>query len=69
MTKPLSTRRPPREVLLVRGGTRSAPAQHNPVLSKRIRSEDGVPSTLPRQGGNQSLPCLHKAARWLLPPP
>jgi hypothetical protein len=69
MTKMLSTRRPPREVVLMRGGTRSAPAQHNPVLSEKIRSEDGVPSTLPRQGGDQPLPCPHKAARWLLPHP
>jgi hypothetical protein len=68
-TKPLRTRRPPREVFLVRGGSRSAPAQHNPLLSERIRPEDGVPSTLPRQGGDQPLSCLHKAARWLLPPP
>jgi hypothetical protein len=49
-TKPLRTRRPPREVFLVRGGTRSAPAQHKPVLSERIRSEDGVPSTYPDRG-------------------
>jgi hypothetical protein len=49
-TKSLRTRRPPREVFLVRGGTRSAPAQHNSVLSEKIRLEDGVPSTLPRQG-------------------
>jgi hypothetical protein len=68
-TKLLRTRRPPREVFLIRGGTRSTLAQHNPVLSERIRSEDGVRSTLPRQGGDQPLPCLHKAARWLLPPP
>jgi hypothetical protein len=68
-TKLRRTRRPPREVFLVRGGTRSAPAQHNPVWSEKIRSEDGVPSTLPRQGGDQPLPCLHKAARWLLPTP
>jgi hypothetical protein len=67
-TKPLRTKRPPRKVFLVRGGTRSAPAQHKLVLSERIRSEDGVPSTLPRQGGDQPLPCLHKAARWLLRP-
>jgi hypothetical protein len=68
-TKPLSTRRPHREVFLVRGGTESAPAQDNPVLSEMIRSEDGVPSTLSRQEGDQPLPCLHKVARWLLPPP
>jgi hypothetical protein len=69
MTKPLRTRRPPREVFLVRGGTRSAPAQHNPMLSERIRLEDGIPSMLPRQGFDQPLPCLQKVARWLLPPP
>jgi hypothetical protein len=68
-TKPLRTRRPPREVVLMRGGTSSALAQHNPMLSEKIRSEDGVPSMLPRQGGNQPLSCLHKAARWLLLPP
>jgi hypothetical protein len=31
--------------------------------------EDYVPSTLPRQGGDQLLLCLHKAARWLLATP
>jgi hypothetical protein len=56
MTKLLRTRIPPREVFLVRGRTRSAPAQHVPVLSEKIRSEDGVPSTLPQQGGDQLLP-------------
>jgi hypothetical protein len=44
--KLLRTRRPPREVFLVRGGIRSAPAQHILVLSEKIRSKDGVPSTL-----------------------
>jgi hypothetical protein len=68
-TKLLRTRSPPREVFLVRGRTRSAPAQHVPVLSEKIRSEDDVPSTLPRQGGDQLLPCLHKASRWLLTTP
>jgi hypothetical protein len=68
-TKLLRTRRPPREVFLVRGRTRSAPAQHVPVLSEKIRSDDGVPSMIPRQGGDQPLPCLHKAARWLLTTP
>jgi hypothetical protein len=67
--KPLRIERPPRKVFLVRGGTRSAPAQHNPVLTEKIRSEDGVPSMLPRQGGDQPLPCLRKAVRWLLAPP
>jgi hypothetical protein len=46
-TKPLRTGRPPRKVFLVRGGTRSVPAQHNLVLSEKIRSKDGVPSMLP----------------------
>jgi hypothetical protein len=69
MTKLLRTRRPPREVFLVRGRIRSVPAQHIPVLSKNIRSEDGIPSMLSQQGGDQLLPCLHKATRWLLPPP
>jgi hypothetical protein len=67
--KLLRTRRPPCEVFLVRGGTRSTPAQHNPMLSEGIRSEDGIPSTLPRQGGDKPLPCLRKATRWLLQPP
>jgi hypothetical protein len=68
-TKLLRTRRPPREVFLVRGRIRSAPAQHILVLSEKTRLEDGVPSTLPRQGGDQLLPCLRKAARWLLTTP
>jgi hypothetical protein len=41
-------------------------AQYVPVLSKKIRMEDNVLPTLPRQGGDQLLSCLHKAARWLL---
>jgi hypothetical protein len=69
MTKLLRTKRPPREVFLVRGRTISTSAQHVPVLGKKIRMEDGVPSMLPRQGGDQLLPCLHKAARWLLTTP
>jgi hypothetical protein len=32
--KPLRTRRPPCEGLLMRGGTRSAIAQHDPALAK-----------------------------------
>jgi hypothetical protein len=68
-TKLLRTRRPPREVFLLRGGIRYVLAQHILVLSEKIRSEDGVLSMLSRQGGDQLLPCLHKAARWLLPPP
>jgi hypothetical protein len=68
-TKLLRTRRPPREVFLVRRRIRSVPAQHVSMLSEKIRSEDGIPSTLPQQGGDQLLPCLHKAARWLLTTP
>jgi hypothetical protein len=41
-------------------------AQYVPMLSKKITTEDSIPSTLPRQGGDQLLPCLHKAAQWLL---
>jgi hypothetical protein len=67
--KLLRTRRPPREVFLVRGWTTSTSAQHIPVLGEKIRTEDGVPSMLPRQGGDQLLPFLHKAARWLLTTP
>jgi hypothetical protein len=63
MTKLLRTRRPPHEVFLVRGGIKSVPAQHTHVLGEKIRSGDGVPSTLPRQGGDQLLSCLHKAAQ------
>jgi hypothetical protein len=68
MIKLLRTRRRPREVFLMRGRTRSMPAQHVLVLGEKIRSEDGVPSMLPRQGGDKLLPCFHKAAQWLLPP-
>jgi hypothetical protein len=67
--KLLRTRRPPREVFLVRGRTTSTSAQHVPVLGEKIRTEDGIPSTLTRQGGDQLLPCLHKVARWLLTTP
>jgi hypothetical protein len=38
-------------------------------VSKKIRMEDSVPPMLPRQGGDQLLSCLHKAARWLLTTP
>jgi hypothetical protein len=41
-------------------------AQYVLVLSKKIRTEDNVPPTLPRQGRDQLLPYLHKAAWWLL---
>jgi hypothetical protein len=44
-------------------------AQYVSVLSKKIRAEDRVPSTLPRQGGDQLSLCLHKAAQWLLATP
>jgi hypothetical protein len=52
-------------MFLVRRWTTSMPAQYVPVLSKKIRIEDSIPPTLPRQRGDQLLPCLHKAARWL----
>jgi hypothetical protein len=41
-------------------------AQYVSVLRKKIRTEDRIPSTLPRQGGDQLSLCLHKAAQWLL---
>jgi hypothetical protein len=44
-------------------------ARYASVLSKKIRAEDCIPSTLPRQGGDQLSPCLHKAALWLLATP
>jgi hypothetical protein len=44
-------------------------AQYVSVLSKKIRTEDCVPSTLPRQEGDQLSPCLHKTAQWLLATP
>jgi hypothetical protein len=44
-------------------------ARYLSVLSKKIRTKDSIPSTLPRQGGDQLLPCLHKAAQWLLTTP
>jgi hypothetical protein len=69
MNKLLRTRRPPRELFLARGRIKSTSAQYVPVLSKKIRMEDNVLPTLPRQGGDQLLPCLHKAARWLLTTP
>jgi hypothetical protein len=53
----------------VRGWTTSTSARYVSMLSKKIRTEDSVPSTLPRQGGDQLLPCLHKAAQWLLTTP
>jgi hypothetical protein len=61
--KLLRTRRPPHELFLVRGWTTSMSAQYISVLSKKIRIEDRVPSMLPRQGGDQLSPCLHKAAQ------
>jgi hypothetical protein len=45
------------------GRTTSTSAWYASVLSKKIRAEDYVPSTLPRQGGDQLSPCLHKAAQ------
>jgi hypothetical protein len=53
----------------VRGWTTSTSAQYVSMLSKKIRTEGCVPSTLPRQEGDQLLPCLHKAAQWLLATP
>jgi hypothetical protein len=47
MTKLLRTRRPPREVFLVKGRTILMLALHVPVLGEKIRMEDGVPSMLP----------------------
>jgi hypothetical protein len=47
----------------------STSAQYISVLSKKIGAEDCVPSTLPRQGGDQLSPCLDKAAQWLLATP
>jgi hypothetical protein len=44
-------------------------AQYVSVLSKKIRTEDCVSPTLPRQEGDHLLPCLHKAAQWLLATP
>jgi hypothetical protein len=46
----LSTRRPPHEPFLVRGRTASTSARHASMLSKKIRAEDRVPSTLPPTG-------------------
>jgi hypothetical protein len=48
--KLLRNRRPPHELFLVRGGTTSTSARHVPVLSKKIRAEDCVPTTLPPTG-------------------
>jgi hypothetical protein len=67
--KTTRTRRPPHELFLVREWTTSTSAQYVPVLSKKMRTEDHVPSTLPRQGGDQLSSCLHKAAQWLLATP
>jgi hypothetical protein len=50
MARRLTTRRPPHELFLVRGMTTSTSAQHVSVLSKKIRAEDRVPSTLPPTG-------------------
>jgi hypothetical protein len=70
IAKTTRTRRPPHELFLVRGWTTSTSAQYVPVLSKKMmRTEDRVPSMLPRQGGDQLSSCLHKAAQWLLATP
>jgi hypothetical protein len=44
--KQLRTRRPPHELILVRGRTTSTSARHISMLSKKIRAEDCVPSIL-----------------------
>jgi hypothetical protein len=44
-------------------------ARYVSVLSKKIRTKDGIPSMLPRQGGDQLSLCLHKLAQWLLATP
>jgi hypothetical protein len=44
-------------------------ARYVSVMSKKIRAEYCVPSTLPRQGGDQLSLCLHKEAHWLLATP
>jgi hypothetical protein len=69
IAKTTRTRRPPHELFLVRGWTTSTLAQYVSVLNKKMRTEDYVPSMLPRQGGDQLLPCLHKVAQWLLATP
>jgi hypothetical protein len=43
-------RRPPHELFLVRGRTTSMSARHVSVLSKKIRAEGCIPSTLPPTG-------------------
>jgi hypothetical protein len=48
--KQLRTRRPPHELILVRGRTTSMSAWHISVLSKKIRAEDCVLSMLPPTG-------------------
>jgi hypothetical protein len=53
----------------MKGWTTSTSAQYVSVLSKKIRTEDCVTSMLPRQEGDQLLPCLHKVAQWLLTTP
>jgi hypothetical protein len=44
-------------------------ARYVSVLSKKIRTEDCVPSMQPRLGGDQLSLCLNKAAQWLLATP
>jgi hypothetical protein len=50
MAKRPRARRPPHELFLVRRRTTSTSARHVSVLSKKIRVEDCVPSTLPPTG-------------------
>jgi hypothetical protein len=44
-------------------------ARYVSMLGKKIRAEYCILSMLPRQGGDQLSPCLHKAAQWLLATP
>jgi hypothetical protein len=48
--KLLRTRRPPHEFFLMREGTTSMSARHVSMVSKKIRAEDCIPSTLPPTG-------------------
>jgi hypothetical protein len=62
--KLLRIRRPPHE-----GRDQIWASSVQSCVGERIRPEDSIPSMLPRQGGDQPLQCLHKAARWLCQPP
>jgi hypothetical protein len=69
MAKTAKDQKTPSQAIPCEGMDHITSAQYVFVLSKKIRMEDIVPSTLPRQGGDQLLPCLHKAARCLLTTP